>query len=166
MNVPNIGQGTVSTPVLTRPQRGDVVVALREGSDSGAHDHPVRSSNRESNASFTRIGWFDVNGDGSIDSRSALAGGDGTLLLPQVVKVANYSRPVRSAPSSDAPVRADRLDGKPDPETASEAEGTDAPAPAAQANVQTRQAIASYERYGQPNTPAPTPTSSGSERAA
>src|SRR6185436_21019092 len=100
MNVPNIGQGTGSTSVLSRPQRGDVVVSLREGSGSGAHENRVHGT-KDSNASFTRIGWFDVNGDGSIDGRSALAGGDGTLLLPHGVKVANYSRPVHSAPSSD-----------------------------------------------------------------
>lgn len=164
MNVPNIGQGSVSTQVLTRPQRDDVVVALREGSGSGAHDHRVRNSNRESNASFTRIGWFDVNGDGSIDGRSALAGGDGTLLLPHVVKVATHSRPARATASNDAPVHADDLDGKADAEPESEITTDVGAAAAPKAEAQTRQAIAAYERYGQPATS--TPTSPSSERAA
>lgn len=164
MNVPNIGQGVSSTAVLSRPQRNDVVVALRDGSGSGAREDQVRErpASMDSNATFTRIGWFDVNGDGSIDGRSPMAGGDGTLLLPHVVKVATHSRPVRTAASNDAPVHAEQLDGKAETQPGSEADGAAQPAPKAEA--QTRQAIAAYERYGQPATP--TPTSSGSERAA
>jgi hypothetical protein len=164
MNVPNIGQSSGSAAVLARTQRNDVVVSLREGSRSGAHETKVPQRTKESLAAFTRIGWFDVNGDGSIDGRSALAGGDATLLLPHVVKVANYSRPVRSAqPQDDEPVHADQLDGKADPTESAETDGVAQPAP--QAGAQTRQAIAAYERYGQPNTTT-TPSSPGSERAA
>lgn len=161
MNVPHIGLGPGSAAVLSRPPRNDVVVALREGSDSGARENRVRTSTEDSDASFTRIGWFDVNGDGSIDGRSPMAGGDGTLLLPQVVKVANHARPVRNAPSNDAPVHADQLDGKAEVQPGADTGGVAEPAP--KADVQTRQAIAAYERYGQPAIPTP---SSGSERAA
>jgi hypothetical protein len=166
MNVPNIGQGVNSIAVLSRPPRNDVVVALREGSGSGAREHQVRERPvaTDSNASFTRIGWFDVNGDGSIDGRSPMAGGDGTLLLPHVVKVATHSRPARATASNDAPVCADQLDGKAEAEPGSEAETDGAAPPAPKADAQTRQAIAAYERYGQPATS--TPTSSSSERAA
>jgi hypothetical protein len=164
MNVPNIGQSSGSAAVLARTQRNDVVVSLREGSRSGAFESSVQQRTKEANAAFTRIGWFDANGDGSIDGRSALAGGDATLLLPHVVKVANYSRPVRSAqPQDDEPVHADQLDGKADPTESAETDGVAQPAP--QAGAQTRQAIAAYERYGQPNTTT-TPSSPGSERAA
>lgn len=166
MNVPNIGQGVSSTAVLSRPPRNDVVVSLREGSGSGAREHQVREHPVavDSNASFTRIGWFDVNGDGSIDGRSPMAGGDGTLLLPHVVKVATHSRPARATASNDAPVHADDLDGKADAAPVSETEPQAVAQPAPKAEAQTRQAIAAYERYGQPATS--TPTSSGSERAA
>jgi hypothetical protein len=166
MNVPNIGQGVSSIAVLSRPPRNDVVVALREGSSSGAREHQVRERPvaMDSNASFTRSGWFDLNGDGSIDGRSPMAGGDGTLLLPHVVKVANHSRPVRAAVSNDAPVHADDLDGKADAEPESEITTDVGAAAAPKAEAQTRQAIAAYERYGQPATS--TPTSSSSERAA
>lgn len=164
MNVPNIGQSSGSAAVLARTQRNDVAVSLREGSPSGAHEPRVQQHALDPNAAFIHIGWFDVNGDGSIDGRSALAGGDGTLLLPHAAKVANYSRPVRAAqPEEDEPVHADQLDGKADPTESAETDGVAEPAP--QADVQTRQAIAAYERYGQPTTTT-VPSSPRSERAA
>jgi hypothetical protein len=73
-----------------------------------------------------------------------MAGGDGTLLLPHVVKVPTYTRQVlRSAGSEVA-------EPAPDAKTTTE----EAPAhPATEA--QTRQAISAYERYGQPTNTAP-----------
>lgn len=34
-------------------------------------------------AAATRRAWFDVNGDGRIEDRSALYGGDGVLIVPE-----------------------------------------------------------------------------------
>src|SRR3954452_6720123 len=158
MNVPNIGQGQGSTAVLTRPQAGGVVtLPLREGSGSVASGKETRSHVSDSNAGFNRIGWFDVNGDGHIDERSSLAGGDATILLPHAVKPTIYSRSVArsfsAAPKEEAPrPAAADTDGK---VPVADAHAS-APVPAPVTDAQTRQAIDAYQRYGQPSESAPT----------
>ena len=148
--------------MLTRPLTGGpdgLPVRGSPGSDAPANEASHAS---DAGAGFVRIGWFDVNGDGHIDQRSAIAGGDATLLLPHTVKVLTYSRTVhhlRNAPSKGA----DEVASKDN--TANEGKGTvasttsaaSAPAPVAApaGDVQTRQAIDAYQRYGQPSGPAP-----------
>ena len=135
MNVPNIGQGSGSVVTLSRPQP-DTEVQLRSLRESGQAPAEVRDEAHEADVAFTRIGWFDANGDGRIDSRSSLSGGDGTILLPHSVKAPTYSRvaQVSSGAASDAK-QADAVPAN---------------------DVQTRQAVSAYQRYGQPTTPAST----------
>jgi hypothetical protein len=136
MNVPNIGQGSGSVVTLSRPQP-DTDVQLGSLRESGSAPAEVRDVQvHEADVAFTRIGWFDANGDGRIDSRSSLSGGDGTILLPHSVKAPTYSR-VAQVPCG----------------AASDAKQADA-VPAN--DVQTRQAVSAYQRYGQPSTPAST----------
>ncbi|GIU86811.1 MAG: hypothetical protein KatS3mg009_1326 [Acidimicrobiia bacterium] len=40
----------------------------------------------EAAAAATRRAWFDVNGDGRIEDRSALYGGDGVLIVPEAAR--------------------------------------------------------------------------------
>ena len=134
MNVPNIGQGSGSVVTLSRPQ-SDTEVQLRSLRESGSAPAEVRDVQvHEADVAFNRIGWFDANGDGRIDSRSSLYGGDGTILLPHSVKAPAFTR---AAPASRV--------------AASDTKQVDA-APAN--DVQTRQAVSAYQRYGQPTTPA------------
>jgi hypothetical protein len=133
MNVPNIGQGLGSVTALPRtagegdtaPPRAESVASGRAGSDS-----PRVGSD------FARLAWFDVNGDGHIDPRSAAAGGDATLLVPHAVDLPVYSRNVSPSANSRT-VRA-------------------TPGNAAQTN----RAVDAYQRYGQVSAPAHAPTPS------
>jgi len=124
MNVPTINQGPGG--VAAPPAAEAAANAARSRVDADA-----RSAN------FTRLAWFDVNGDGSIDPRSASSGGDATLLVPaHEVDLPTYARPahsiaiVHSATTASSPV-----------------------VNAAQAN----RAVVAYQRYGQqpPAPPAP-----------
>jgi hypothetical protein len=63
---------------------------------------PLVSRTHDANAvpqvSLTRVGCFDVNADGTIDTRSALEGGDATLLLPtHSIDLPTFARPAPSA---------------------------------------------------------------------
>jgi hypothetical protein len=115
------------------------------GADAAAR-RPAPSDGAVPAISFTRLACFDVNGDGSIDTRSAAAGGDATLLVPtHAVDLPTYTRHANPM-ASGRPVR----DKDAPPATSS---GT-----AAQAN----HAAESYQRYGQmppvaTAPPAPTP---------
>jgi hypothetical protein len=141
MNVPNIGQGAESVMTLSRTIVGSESLAPRA-------DAVVVGSGPKSQASpaisFTRLACFDVNGDGSIDTRSAAAGGDATLLVPtHTVDLPTYSR--RANPMGGGQtVRAKESDNSPV-----------APPNAAQTN----RAADAYERYGQtpPLAAAPPP---------
>jgi hypothetical protein len=136
MNVPNIGQGSGSVVTLSRPQPDTEVQlgSLRESGQAAAEVRAVEA--HEADVAFTRIGWFDANGDGRIDSRSSLYGGDGTILLPHSVKAPTYSRAAQISKGAQ-----------------NEQQQVDAP-PAN--DVQTRQAVSAYQRYGQPDVTAST----------
>ena len=96
MNVPNIGQSSGSVVTLPRSQP-DTEVQLGSLRESGQASAEVRVEAHEADVAFTRIGWFDANGDGRIDSRSSLYGGDGTILLPHSVKAPTYSRAAQTS---------------------------------------------------------------------
>jgi hypothetical protein len=115
MNVSTLGQaGSVS--VLPVPQSGGDQPTAR-GPELGG---------------TARVAWFDLNGDGHIDNRGPLEGGDGTMIVPAAVHVPTYSRQVahQEAPASHPVVAL--------------------ATPAAMNDVQTQKVIASYQRYGQP----------------
>jgi hypothetical protein len=135
MNVPNIRQDPGSVTALPRAVAdGATDAGLRAESAlrgrSSAHSAP-------STVSFTRLAWFDVNGDGHIDPRSMAAGGDATLLVPaDAVDLPTYSRTITPVAGTHS--------AKAAPEDRAAAPGNPA---------QTNRAVDSYQRYGQ--TPAP-----------
>lgn len=76
------------------------------GNNPGSH-LPVRSTGRppaadpragpdveqpRSARELSRQAWFDLNGDGKIEDRSALYGGDGVLIVPEAVRTDHTSR--------------------------------------------------------------------------
>jgi hypothetical protein len=125
MNVPTIGQGPGSVTLPDPRAGGSPPVGRGSGSD----------------AEVGRLAWFDVNGDGQIDARSPLAGGDATLIVPaHVAHLTTYSREVRRTEEPDEQREVVR-------DTAPEAAASD---------VTTRHAIDAYARYGQPAAIAPT----------
>ncbi|HET9728522.1 MAG TPA: hypothetical protein VFR41_03825 [Acidimicrobiia bacterium] len=136
MNVTSIGQGGGSVVTLPRLQPDTEVQpqSLRAGPQQAPNTEPQPESTPVVEP-FVRVGWFDLNGDGRIDGRSSLSGGDGVLLLPaHAVDAPRYARIVgraaaRAADSHEEPV-------------------SDPPKSDAQ-SVQTRQAIDAYQRYGQ-----------------
>jgi hypothetical protein len=144
MNVPNIGQGAESVVTLSRTIVGSDSLAPRV--DAAGAD-PAPKSQASPAISFTRLACFDVNGDGNIDTRSAAAGGDATLLVPtHAVDLPTYSR--RANPMGDGhPLRA------------KESDNGSAPAGAPPNAAQTNRAADAYERYGQTPPPAPPPPS-------
>jgi len=131
MNVPNIAQGAgVVTSPDTQTSGGTAAVARAAASSAPA-------------VSFTRLAWFDTNGDGDIDPRPASDGGDATLLVPShAVALPTYSRHVQTV----GDIRAFKLRPIGESKTG-----------AAPNSAQTRQALDAYQRYGQ-NAPAPAPT--------
>lgn len=42
----------------------------------------LRAPSSRVDVPFTRVSWCDLNGDGRVDTRSALQGGDATMLVP------------------------------------------------------------------------------------
>jgi len=129
MNVPNIAQGP---GVVTIPD-----------AQTGGGTAPVARAvaGSATDVSFTRLAWFDTNGDGNIDPRPAADGGDATLLVPShAVALPTYSRHVQTV----GDIRAFKL--RPLSDKSASAPNT----------AQTRQAIDAYQRYGQA-APAPTP---------
>jgi hypothetical protein len=114
-------------------------------------------------AAFARLAWFDVNGDGHIDNRSPIAGGDGTLLVPKhAVKLQAYSREVhrqQMRPVAGVAHERTTVEAKASPgadTTTPGGEPTVAVSSPSSSDVQTRQAIDAYQRYGQPTDNAPT----------
>lgn len=134
MNVSSIGQGPGSVVALLGPQtdRAAAAVASSRGS--------------KPDATVVRLAWFDLNGDGVIDSRSSLAGGDGTLIVPTQASHALFTHTVRRAGEHVAAA-------KEEPPTPAPPQA-DTHEPQAPGNVQTRQAIDAYQRYGQPTDDA------------
>lgn len=149
MNVPNIGQGSGSVETLSRPQPDIEVQPETTRENPGSAPNPVvQAAKVKDDVDFARIGWFDANGDGRIDSRSSTYGGDGTLLLPaHSVIVPTYARVV-ARPTASGSI------------TAAQPPADVGKAPAPPTNdAQTRQAVAAYARYGQ------TPSSASTNQA-
>ena len=144
MNVPNIGQGIESVTTLPAQASGSAAAESRPSA--------VRTPARPESFSFTRLAWFDINGDGHIDPRAAGAGGDATLLVgSREVDLPTYSRSVHTV----GDIRAFKA------KEAKETGRSDAPTPTP-TTAQTRQAIDAYQKYGQApaadsSTPTPTP---------
>ena len=67
----------------------------------------LRAPSSRVDVSFTRVSWCDLNGDGRFDTRSALQGGDATMLVPTHDAATNSRRalPLQSqaAPPVDYP---------------------------------------------------------------
>jgi hypothetical protein len=130
MNVPNINQvpGGVAAPPRAEAEAGRNARSRLDGETR--------------NVGFTRLAWFDVNGDGNIDPRSASAGGDATLLVPaHSVDLPTYARAAHTTATTHG---------------ASSPAPPSSPPPAQNA-AQTSRAVDAYQRYGQPPAPAPVP---------
>ena len=131
MNVPTIGQGPGGVGVFTGSRadgQGDHI-------DQTAQSDAPRS---RPDAGFNWVGWFDLHGTGRIVNRSPASGGDGVMIVPSVVHVPTYTRAVHHAKAAEPAAH----DAGPE---AAAAAGTKAPP----TEVQTRQAIDAYQRYGQ-----------------
>jgi hypothetical protein len=101
-------------------------VTLRGPHGDGAPS-PARGS--EQAAALARVAWFDLNGDGNIDNRNPLEGGDGTMLVPaHTADVTTYARAAkpRDAESKES-----------EPKWAEPANG-----------ARTQRVIDAYHRYG------------------
>jgi hypothetical protein len=135
MNVSSIGQGPGSVVALLGPQteRAAAAVASSRGS--------------KPDATVVRLAWFDLNGDGVIDSRSSLVGGDGTLIVPTHVSHPLFTHTVRRA--------GDRVLASREEPPTPEQPHAQTHEPVSASSVQTRQAIDAYQRYGQPTDDAP-----------
>jgi hypothetical protein len=136
MNVSSIGQGPGSVVALLGPQTERAASAAESSRGS------------QPDATVVRLAWFDLNGDGVIDSRSSVTGGDGTLIVPTHV-----SHPLLTHTVSR---RGDHVVGsKEEPPPQPDRPHAEVHEPQAPATVQTRQAIDAYQRYGQPTDDAP-----------
>ncbi len=164
MSVTTIGQGPGSVATLPGPQTGggSPLLSLRGSPPTAAEVQPTQPG-PDLSAAYARVAWFDVNGDGHIDNRSPIAGGDGTLLVPKhAAKVQTYSREVRRQEMRfGAGITHDQVKveakASADVHTAtSSGEPTEAASPSGSSDVQTRQAIDAYQRYGQPSDNAQT----------
>jgi hypothetical protein len=132
MNVPNIGQGLGSVSTFPPTLVGDDTAAPRP------------------DVSPTRLAWFDVNGDGRIDPRSATDGGDATLVVPaRAIALSTDGR--RVSPPDDA---------HPAPNKESAAD-VPPPAPDVPNAAQTNRAVDAYQRYGEASTGADAPATTG-----
>jgi hypothetical protein len=137
MNVPNISQGIGGVATLPAQTSGSAAVQSRSAD--------VRPRAQEESFSFTRLAWFDINGDGHIDPRAAGAGGDATLLVgSREADLPTYSRTVHTV----GDIRAFKI------RDLKASDPSSAPVPTA---AQTRQAIDAYQRYGQASSSAGTP---------
>ncbi len=131
MNVPTIGQGPGGVGVFTGPR------AERHGDPADQTGQSDAPRPRE-DAGFNWVGWFDLHGTGRIVNRSPASGGDGVMIVPSIVHVPTYTRTVHHA----RPTESHAHDATP---AAAHAADTKAPP----TEVQTRQAIDAYQRYGQ-----------------
>ncbi len=138
MNVPNISQGLGSVTALSRPVAdGETVAGLR--ADSAVRGRTSAEST-PSSVAFARLAWFDLNGDGSIDPRSAASGGDATLLVPaHAVDLPTYARSAHPGPGARSA-------------------GPTTNRPVAPGNAaQTNRAVVAYQRDGQAPAPVAPP---------
>jgi hypothetical protein len=133
MNVPNISLGIGGVATLPAQTSGTAAAESRAAE--------VRPATPSESFSFTRLAWFDINGDGHIDPRAAGAGGDATLLVgSREVDLPTYSRTIHTVGDLRG------FKGK----AAVKADAGPVPTPT---SAQTKQAIDAYQRYGQ--APAP-----------
>ncbi len=141
MNVPNIGQGIGGVTTLPAQASGTAAAESRPP--------VVRAPAQSESFSFTRLAWFDINGDGHIDPRPAGAGGDATLLVgSHEVDLPTYSRTVQTV----GDIRAFKAK---EAKTSSRSDAANSSTPT---SAHTRQAIDAYQTYGQaPSPPTPTP---------
>lgn len=144
MNVPNIRQDPGSVTALPRAAADGERIAGQQ--TAAAAREPAGGHSAPPSVAFTRLAWFDVNGDGRIDPRSAAAGGDATLLVPSdAVALPTFSRNI--TPLGDTHAAKANVE---DPKDRSAPPGNPA---------QTNRAVEAYQRYGQaPSPPAPVPT--------
>ena len=143
MNVPNIDQGPGSVRTLARATDGGAPAPPEQ---AVAPPRPAP----QPGISLTRLAWFDVNGDGRIDPRSAGSGGDATLLVPaHEVDLPTYGR-VSGPPAGTRPAH-------PTPTTDEHQQPTIGANPA-----QANRAAEAYQRYGQAPDASPTPPPSAS----
>jgi hypothetical protein len=138
MNVPNIGQGLGSVTTFPPTLAGSESAApVADAVGTG----PASTAAASPNVSPTRLAWFDVNGDGRIDPRSADAGGDATLLVPaRAIALSTYGRQVSPPAGTHA--------------NPTKAPGNEVPTvhPAPSNAAQTNRAVDAYQRYGQAPT--------------
>jgi hypothetical protein len=139
---------------LPRPQPDIEVQPGTPRVNPGSAPTEVQEIKVKDDIDLACIGWFDANGDGRIDSRSSMKGGDGTLLVAaHAIYMPTYTRTVarpvavRAAARAAARAAPAAVDVKAEPPKQNVAPTNDA---------QTQQAIAAYARYGQ--TPARAPT--------
>lgn len=59
---------------------------------AGPRAEPDAERAPKSARELSRQAWFDVNGDGKIEDRSALYGGDGVLIVPEAARSEHASR--------------------------------------------------------------------------
>ena len=121
MNIPS----TTRTAPSAMPLGGTSAV------DSGS------STPERPQVSLTLVGCFDLAGDGQINSRSALDGGDATLLVP------SHEVDLPTWPHAALLHALDATHDQPD-------HITTAPTASATAGM-TRRAVDAYQRYGPPN---------------
>ena len=94
MNVTSIGQGPGSAVTLPGPHSsGEIPLSSVRASAPVATAVSARGSGSP-DVTVVRLAWFDMNGDGHIDDRSPLAGGDGTLIVPRHASHPEFSRSV------------------------------------------------------------------------
>jgi hypothetical protein len=145
MNVLTIGLGTGSVGSPSGPQTSGETPLPTARASAPATATAVASAPSGPEVGtdvFARVAWFDLNGDGHIDNRSPMSGGDGTLLVPKhSVDTPTYTR---SARRSDV-----KVSHGGNGNVASVKVNDSGPA-VATSDVQTRQAINAYQRYGSP----------------
>jgi hypothetical protein len=135
MNVSSIGQGPGSVLALPGPR-----------TERAAEAAPS-SRGSKTDGGVVRLAWFDLNGDGHIDSRSSISGGDGTLIVNAHASQPLFTHNVKRSAQQQPAVKTESPTPSSEP----------APQPVPAGDVQTRQAINAYQRYGQPTdnaTPA------------
>lgn len=141
MNVPTISQGPGGVSVFTGPRAEGQVEVDQTAQPDAPRPHP--------DAGFNWVGWFDGHGTGRIVNRSPASGGDGVMIVPSVVHVPTYTRAAHHAKATESSNARDAMPTR----TAQVVEDKAPPS-----DVQTRQAIDAYQRYGQPADAGSAPT--------
>ncbi|MGO9874747.1 MAG: hypothetical protein ACLPVY_13220 [Acidimicrobiia bacterium] len=130
--------------------------AARLGDDAGSIARPTAGTDAtQDSVAFARVAIFDLKGDGHIDPRSVLDGGDATLLVPEYpLYLSTDARVVPSGGTSGAAGKT--------PSGRNVADVSGGPA----GSVRTDQAIAAYRSVADDTTPAPVNTVDAATRRA